>query len=77
MPILLNGIKVSRSKSIYHTIKYISPDADSVILAASFLKNVAIFEPIFTGEGLCYTFNSLNSRDIYTDEYELIDLRFI
>lgn len=30
------------------------------------------FQPILTEEGVCFTFNALNSRDIYTDEYELI-----
>ena len=45
------------------------PDVDSVILFASFKKTVVRFEPIFTPDGLCFTFNALNSRDIYTDEY--------
>lgn len=26
------------------------------------------FQPTFTGLGLCFTFNGLNPRDVYTDE---------
>lgn len=29
----------------------------------------AFFRPILTEEGVCYTFNALNSRDIYKKEY--------
>lgn len=27
-----------------------------------------LFSPVWTEEGICYTFNDLNSKDIYTDE---------
>lgn len=29
-----------------------------------------LFRPILTEDGFCFTFNSLNSRDIYTDKYD-------
>lgn len=29
----------------------------------------ALFQPILTEEGVCFSFNDLNSRDIYTEEY--------
>lgn len=29
-----------------------------------------LFSSILTEDGFCFTFNSLNSRDIYTDEYD-------
>lgn len=30
-----------------------------------------LFKTILTEDGICFTFNSLNSQDIYTDEYVL------
>lgn len=42
----------------------------SVVMA--FWKNDRVtpinFQPIFTEEGLCFTFNTINSRDIYSDQ---------
>lgn len=61
---------ITKTESIYETITKLSPDKLSVIPFATFAGNIIHFEPIFTEEGLCFTFNSLNSRDIYTDEYD-------
>lgn len=61
-------LDIPRTETIYKTIKGISPDQSSVILFATWLGQIAHFKPIFTGEGLCYTFNAINSKDIYSDE---------
>lgn len=36
----------------------------------------SLFRPILTEEGFCFTFNSLNSRDIYTEEYDTYLIRY-
>lgn len=28
-----------------------------------------LFKPVLTEEGVCYTYNSLNSHDIYTEQW--------
>lgn len=66
---LLNeNTNISRTESIYQTIQSIGPDQSSVVVFATWIGQIAHFKPILTGEGFCYTYNSLNSRDIYTNE---------
>lgn len=72
-----DGVSIPLTQSIYETIEEISPDLGSVIQFSTFMGEIAHFRPIFTGEGLCFTFNSLNSRDIFSDEYEQEFYQFI
>lgn len=60
-----------RSESVYETIQNIGPEPSSVILFATWISQYVRFMPIFTNEGLCFTFNSMNSEEIYTEEYEI------
>lgn len=63
---------VPQNASIYDMIGRVGPDLTSVIYEprtywVDSQKRVK-FEPIFTDEGLCFTANSINSREMYTDE---------
>lgn len=68
-----NDEPVPQNASIYDTIGRVSPDLSSVIYERKTFwvdsQELVKFGPIFTDEGLCFTANSINSREMYTDEW--------
>lgn len=60
------------NESIHKLIQYMAPSLNETVSHCSW-RNVEfscenLFRPIFTNFGLCFTFNAINSREIYTDE---------
>lgn len=65
-----NEENVMEYESIYDTIYGMSPNQNSVLYESGMIyANVSVnFEPIFTHEGLCFTTNSINSHELYSDK---------
>lgn len=55
--------------TLYESIKQISPDQLAVVPISFWYSTGewAKFEPIYTQEGLCFTANSINSHELYTN----------
>lgn len=60
------------NESIFDVIKDMAPSINGTFNKCSWNYKLnscsEYFKPVFTGDGLCYTFNSLNSYEIYTEE---------
>lgn len=60
------------SDSIYDTLKDVALESYVTLNGCWWNRKIVLPCPLkrtFTDEGFCYTFNTLNSNDIYTDEY--------
>lgn len=73
LPEILGNISDNfADESILSMIKYMSPRFDETFLECKVFgeyRNCSnIFVPVINGDGLCYTFNSLNVRDLYTNK---------
>ena len=59
-------------EDIFNAIEDVAPNVEQITLSCAW-KGAIIncseyLEPILTHHGVCFTFNGLNSRDIYTDQ---------
>lgn len=58
---------------IFDTIHELAPNFTDTMFFCKWRNTFTLcqdigFQPVLTEEGVCFTFNALNSEDIYTDE---------
>lgn len=66
-------------ESIYETMKHVSLQLGDIVEDWRQISDNLDTEilPIFHEDGICFTFNALNSHDMYTDEYVVAHFRTI
>lgn len=61
--------------SIYHTLEDIAPSLNYSMFRCLWLNQNApcskYFAPVLSENGLCFSFNTLNSHEVFTDEWEI------
>lgn len=64
-----DDIEPPENQTLYETIEKIAPDENATISHAMWFSNrrQIDFKPIFTDEGRCFSFNAINSKEIYKD----------
>lgn len=69
------------NSSIYDTLEDIAPSLNySMFKCSWFNQNVpcsTYFAPVLTENGLCFSFNTLNSHEVLSDEYEKNEMKLI
>lgn len=77
-PFLRNNISYNENdnftnESIYKSIEDITPTIHELTEMCQWGEITGkcshLLEPIMTEDGICFTFNALNSHEMYTDEY--------
>lgn len=60
------------NKTLFNIIRDVAPSFNDTMFFCKWRNDYPpcrdLFSPVLTEEGVCYTFNDLNSEDIYTDE---------
>lgn len=63
------------NETIFDRIQELAPTLSDSLSYCSWkaqrVECTDLFKPILTEHGLCFTFNALNSHEIYTEEYVL------
>lgn len=61
------------NETIYDTFEDMAPNIDDTLMNCMWndtqLSSTQLYSTILTEEGICFTFNALNSREIYTDRW--------